>query len=1165
MRATIQAIASVVIAAAALLIPISAAGQAFQGGLRGAVRDPQGVIPGATVTMVNEETNVARETVTNASGEYSFPAVAPGAYSVRTTVSGYKSFERRGVRIATQEFVTLDIVLDIGTVQETVTVTTEAPLIETSNASTGNVIEQQTLEALPSIGRNVFILGATAPTIVRSGTALSNRMMDQSDAARLSIGGGGVRANNYLLDGFPVTDITNRPITNPSIEAVDDLKVQIHTYDVDMGRTGGGVFNTTVKSGTNAFHGAGYFQNRPTALFSQNFFLALQHVPQQDQSWHDGGGGFGGPIAKNRTFFWVSIEAFKEAVTSNGNFIFPTQAERNGDFSGLTDPAGNRIILYDPLTTRTDPATGQTIRDPFQGNMIPAPRISSVGANLLKYLPLPDLQRDNGTTNTFRQTQATPNGRQPSFKIEHHFNQAIALSAFYLSQTTQSPNANFFTDAPFAAPSQRIDRSTDVLVFNNTLILNASTVLTVRYGWNHFNDNNVLPYPFDAHTLGFNPAFANSIQVQMFPQLSFGGYGSAGYVGKSDINYKSNGVNGTLSKLAGAHSFKFGGDYRRIGVDAWSYGQSAGSFTFLGGFTQGPNPLSPARTSGNPIADVLLGYPTSGAVPVTTPINAFTHYYSGYIQDDYRVSPRVTLTYGVRLEHEDGLREENNHFTVGFDPTVVSPLNAWVSIPGRDAITGGLIFAGVNGAATQQGNPPAVKASPRAGLVLKINDNTVFRSGYGIFYAPWLYPPPGTTSYGQFGYSATTTEQQNTLVPITTIDNPFPSGFTQPSGGSLGLLTGVGGNINFVDPNKGAPRVQQYSADIQRELPGHMNVSIGYVGSRGDHLGYGGSIDTGININQLDPKVLALGSQLVQLVPNPFFGVAAAGALATQRTVQYGQLLRPFPQFLNVLENQTTAARSRYNALVLQLTKQTTGWWGGQMSYTLSRLTDNQFGEFNNYSNHNFNNQLLDNYNPEAEYGPSFLDTPHKISLAPVVQLPFGAGRAYLSQPRWLDYLVGGWSIAAVVTFQSGFPVVIDQIPNNSNLFGSGQRPNIVPGVSPLATNDIIGQLQNSGGTNNQYLNPSAWSLAPAFTFGNAPRTDAGLRTPPRNQLDLAFSKDFPTGRASKAQLRVEVINVTNRPWFAGFNTDFGTTTFGQVTTQINYARFAQIMFRFAW
>ncbi len=260
-----------------------ASAQTFQGGLRGAVKDAQGVIPGATVTLTNESTNVARDTVSNESGEYSFPAVDPGSYMIKATVQGFKTFERRGIRIATQTFVTLDIILEVGTVEETITVTADAPLIETSNASHADVLDAKTLEVLPSVGGNIFLMSVTVPTVQSSGDTHWNRMQDQSGASTLSVGGGGVRANNYLLDGFPITDLQNRSSTNPSGEMIEDVRVQVHTYDAEMGRTGGGVFNTTARSGSNQYRGSALYLTRPAALVGGGFFNEIRGLETNDQ------------------------------------------------------------------------------------------------------------------------------------------------------------------------------------------------------------------------------------------------------------------------------------------------------------------------------------------------------------------------------------------------------------------------------------------------------------------------------------------------------------------------------------------------------------------------------------------------------------------------------------------------------------------------------------------------------------------------------------------------------------------------------------------------------------------------------------------------------------------------------------------------------------------
>ena len=293
---------------------LTASAQTFTGGLRGSVNDAGGVLPGVSVTIINEGTQVSRDTTTNASGEYSFSAVPPATYTIRAALTGFKTYERKGVRIATQQFLTLDITLEVGQVQETITVTADAPLIETSNASTGGTLDRQVLEALPAPGRNAFMISVTVPTVAPTGDPQFNRQQDQTNASRISMGGGGVRANNYLLDGVPITELRGRAVLNPTIEALEEVKVQVHTYDAEMGRTGGGVFNVTAKSGTNEYHGSGFYQTRPVWGVNENFFVEKTGQSKEESGlseyllppvrrrrWADRSGGtgrFSGPRPK---------------------------------------------------------------------------------------------------------------------------------------------------------------------------------------------------------------------------------------------------------------------------------------------------------------------------------------------------------------------------------------------------------------------------------------------------------------------------------------------------------------------------------------------------------------------------------------------------------------------------------------------------------------------------------------------------------------------------------------------------------------------------------------------------------------------------------------------------------------------------------------------------
>jgi len=1133
-----------------------ASAQSFQGGLRGSVKDTQGVIPGVTITLINEANGVTRDTVSNASGEYSFPALDPSTYTVKAAVQGFRTFDRRGIRIGTQQFITLDITLEVGTVEESITVTADAPLIETSNASHGEVLDAKTIENLPSIGRNVFLMAVTVPTVQSSGDTHWNRMQDQTGASAISLGGGGVRSNNYLLDGFPVTDLANRSATNPSGEMVEDVRIQVHTYDAEMGRTGGGVLNTTAKSGANSWRGSGFFQNRPNGLIGPLFFNQIRDVENSPQFWRAAGGGFGGPVIHNKTFFWVAGEGYRDGLSQNAVMTVPTTAWRNGDFSSYLDAQGRQIPIYDPATTD---AAGN--RQPFPNNIIPQNRISPWAREYLKAIPLPSTVLANGTGNLPAQDVIDDAAQQASLKLDHHFTDNIGLSGVYLFQNSSEPNRNFFPDAPYAYPSYQLDRAINVFVLNNTYIVNSNTVATLRFGMNTFEDDNSLPYDFDPATLGFVPSFVNAMPVKKFPSVTTTGYQGTGFTGVNNRNYYTYGGNGTITKLIGGHSYKVGADYRILGIKAENFGASSGSFTFNGQFTAA-NPTVNVR---NPIADLMLGNPSSGSFAQNSPVNNFVKYYSAYFQDDWRVSDKLTLNWGVRLEKESGLAEADNKLVVGFDKDAISPLNVTIPadpIAGTPArqVTGGLIYAGQNGAKETTGNPPAIKFSPRIGLAYSMSPKTVIRGGYGLFWAPWAYGANNSV-----GYSATTNMAQPTNIPAINIVDPFPSGLIPVSGNSRGLLSGASSAISFVDPNKTAPYVHQYSIDVQRELVGNLSGSVAYIGSTGRRLTTAGNV----NINQVDPKYLPLGSALTQTVPNPFFGNPNAGTFASRATIERNQLLRPFPQFLDVSQAETNLGKSQYHAGVIQIRKRMT-WWSGSFSYTYSRLQDNQFGQGNYYTdapgllNHYAFIEGSSYFNPDAEYGRSLIDSPHKVAMTPSVQLPFGEGRRFLNESRVANAILGNWTVSAVIQMQSGFPVGVTQNTNNTNLLGAGQRPNIVPGQE-FVLGDITDRLR-ADPADDRYLNAAAFTAAPAGTFGNAPRILPGAYSPWRNSTDVAINKDIRFGGGKRATLRLEIINLFDNPWYAAMTSvAFGNNNFGKVESQGNYSRTMQITGRFSF
>jgi len=1153
---TIALVRALTFSIAVLGAGAAALAQTYQGTIRGLVRDQQGVIPGAEIVLVNESTNAARTVTTNEVGEYVFPSVLPGIYTVRASLAGFRTEERKGLRLATQQSVVEDFTLEVGGLTEQITVSGEAPLVERSTATMATSLTAKDITALPIFGRNTFYSAVSTPNVIQTGDPQFVRYQDQSNASFLSLGGGPRRGNAYLVEGVSITDFVNRPTWTPSTEALEDLRVQVKTYDADMGRAAGGVFNVTAKSGSNAWHGSALFLNKPEWSSGSLFFAKRAGSEKPPQYYYSWAGSVGGPIFKDRTFFWFSKDDYLQRSTRNNVLTVPTALERNGDFSQSRNAAGQLIVIYDPLTTRPNGAGG-FVRDPFPGNVIPADRLNPITRAMLANMPLPGVGRSfNGQATLDDGPQI-----QETLKIDQRWSGSWTTTGMYGRQHTREPGSAFWGPHGTVAGDpggSKNNRVVDFASANNIFIPDNQTTVAVRYGYNRFLDNGGYYLGFDAGSLGLSASYTSVLPFNTYPSVAVAGYGASGSTttignaGPSLATHISQTTNATVTRLAGSHSLKFGGDYRRIDAEALVYGSSAGNYTFSQGFTQGPTPTTASATAGDAIASLLLGYPASGDINVATPGNFLINYYSAYAQDDYRLSSKLTLNFGLRYEYEPGISEQNNGITVGFDRTAAFP----VQVAGLD-LKGGLMYAGVDGNPTHQAKP-LNSVAPRGGFAWSPTEKTVVRGGYGLFWAPVMMPNLSESVIGSRGYSATTTYLASTdgnLTPSGSISNPFPNGIAQPQGNALGLLTGAGGVIDFVDPDSKPGYVQQYSADYQLELPGGSVVGLGYMGSRSERLSLGGTSDATVNINQLDPQYLSLGTALQQLVPNPFFGIATFGNLSRAATISRGQLLRPFPQFDNVLMHRSNQARARYNALVTRWNKRMSHGYALDVNYTFSRLEDNQFGESNSFSNRQGN--ALGNYDLDGEFGISLLDVAHRLNVNATFELPFGEGRRWAAKGLG-DALLGGWTVTMAGRYQTGFPLNISQSSNNSGLLGSNQRPNLVPGVDVM-TSGSQEERAVSG-----WINPAAFTNAPAFTFGDVPRTNADWRGPGQRTTDLAVSKTQRVGGKS-ISLRVDVLNLFDDPLFIGPVTTFGTANFGQITNVGGFARSMQFQVRLGW
>ncbi len=1178
------------------------AAQQFTGGVRGAVRDANGVIPGVEVALVNTDTEAARSTFTNEVGEYNFTAVTPGNYTLRAVLQGFQTYIRSGLSVATQQFITIDVLMEVGTIQEQIQVTAAAPLIETSNASGGGNLDREILEALPAPGRNAYLVAVTIPTVMPVGDPQYNRQQDQTNASRISLGGGGVRANNYLLDGVPVTEMDGRAVLNTTIEALGDVKVQIHTYDAEMGRTGGGVFNATGRSGTNVFHGSAFYQTRPVWGESLPFFADQRGESKEtsgvsEKYYRLFGYGVGGPIWKNRTFFWTASEGYRSRTTRELSRTYPTANQRVGNFSGTTEN-GSPIQIWNPwcrsgVASAQCPATGPsgTLANPeFANAIIPDFALDPIAQTMLNGYPLPRAQNEDTNANQSIVGNLVDTADMWTVKAEHKFTDNWSLSGLYVYNKTDEPG----TADPSLTDSQHqemdggiwaLARRPHVLVFNNTNILNDTTVLTTRYGWTTWWDSGDRATPSRGLAdLGFSSNYVNQVHADgrgIFPDLDFDNfYGWDRADDGQDRRWNGPAAfNASLSKLVGSHTIKMGGDFRQLGVTNEAFannGALSGNFNFDADPTRGPGGVG-----GYDFASFLVGVPSEGTTSIGPgPIEVYLKYYGGFVQDDWRVNSNMTLNFGIRFEHEDGLREVNNGITQRFDTGARSPINDQIVVnPAHPAfgqtiesafgrqLTGGLVYAGIGGANEFQGDPPAVKFSPRFGMTYSLNQETVIRGGYGLFWEPWQY---GSRRFGQEGFARTTSMVQPSIekaAPSASLGDPYPGGLITATGSSLGLLQGLGGAISPIDPNFTAGYVQQYSIDMQRELPGNMAITLGYVGATGRDVGYGGTGEEQINLNQINPAGLPLtngawdASGLRSTAPNPFFGIPQAGEFASASTLSVGQLSRPFPQFANVDQFRSNKGGERqYNAFVIKLDKRTTGGFGGRFSYTFSRTSDNTWGEASTFTGTASTPQNY--YDIAAEYARAVVDSPHRIILAPIIRFPEPADDGGIK-----SMILGGWTASAIVELVSGSAATAynsSRSSANLGLLGGLQRPNF--SGSPVSTSGSdTDRVASAGQLDARFFNQAAFADPGAGVYGGVPRNIVGDRYQFRKNIDFVMAKAVQTGGGSNVQFRFEILNLTNTPKFSTAGTNINVSGYGRISDQRGFSRIWQITTRFSF
>ena len=1120
--------------------PSTLLGQSYTGTIMGTLKDTSGaVIPHANITITNEQTNRQESAMTDLEGRYVSVPLPPGQYRVEASLQGFRRAARTDLAVQVSTTLVVDFTLELGELTDQVEVRADATLLETDTSTVGKVVDNRRILELPLNTRNVYSLIFLTPGV--AGTIGNNY-----NSMSYSVNGARPTMMDTVIDGVTASFPTVNGFTGisvfPSVDAIQEFKVLGANYPAEYGRSLGSVLNVVYKSGTNEFHGSGYEFFRDSTFDANNFFAKRAGTPLGDFQRSQFGGVASGPIRRNRTFFMASYEGLREQRQAQQTTTVPTLAQRRGDFSQTLAQNGQLIRIFDPFTTRANP-TGGFIRDAFEGNVIPQNRMDPVALNVLRYFPLPNQPGDpvTGAQNYFSTGTAELNVDNYDGRIDHQLSDNQKVFGRYSYRKTYSAPAIFFPE-DIAVAEGRVNEQNLAhnFVADYSRTISNTTVMSARLGFAR------TLFIFDNQGLGFRPSslglpasIDDNVDRLMFPRFGVSGEVTLGGNDHRYNAFMSYTAAASLTKVRGDHTMKAGFEGRMLRVNVWE-ARSAGTFNFRNAETQGPNPNTSSSTAGYGFASFLLGtgQPNDVLIQNWKNVAANSFYWAGYAQDDWRLNSRLTLNLGLRYDIDVPRTERYDRMNF-FDPDARSPLADVV--PGFSNLRGGVVFVGVNGRNRYQYDWDSNNIAPRLGLSYQLNEKTVVRGGYSHIFGPSNQGAQGTV--GPFGFRTenlwvTTIDG---ITPFNTLRNPYPNGFLPSPGSSQGLLTQAGANLQAPLRDTPSPWTIQYNVNVQRELPWAMFVEIAYVGTRGYDLSR--SAEGGLTLNQLDPQYMSLGSQLNQQVANPFYGIVNNGVL-TQPTVSRAQLLRPYPQFTDIIPLYSAGAKSRYNALQITGRKRLTQGLMFEGSYTFAKAEE--IG---------MNHQ--DSYNIEASWALASYDINHRFVMSYLYELPFGRNRRFASGASPLiNAIIGGWQFNGITTLQAGTPLQITA-NNTSGIFAQRTQPNN-NGNDPRLSGPVEERL-------NKYFDTAVYSQPAAFTFGNEPIFSPMLRAHGVRNFDLSLFKAFQLGQEATLQFRIEALNAFNRVQFSAPNTSVTSSSFGVITGQANAPRQMQFGLKLLW
>jgi Carboxypeptidase regulatory-like domain/TonB dependent receptor len=1266
-----------------LLAPFSTFGQLYTGSVTGLVTDSSGAtIPDVKITLVDQGKGYSFTATTDNTGRYLLRSIPPGTYTVTAETANFEKATQGNIKVDVSQNISVDLSLKIGSTTDTVEVKASTVQLQTEDAVTGQVVNRKFVNDLPLVDRNFTNLAYLAP-----GVTETNAPGTKNAQGGINFNSNGSRnaTADVLIDGASASNFDqnsglNNVLYTPSVDSVEEFKVQQANFTAEYGFSAGALINVVTRSGTNKFHGSVYEFFRNSVMDANNWFNNKngQHIAALKRN--DFGGSVGGPIRKDKTFFFFDYEGLRERDATNAFAGVPTAAERTGDFGVLCGANGGTFDatglcsaptgqLWDPysgtfnstpepanpdvgpgalrqtfipfnnLATYQSAGNPNLVGSPFQLPARPGNLIDPVAAKLIQLFPLPTNQATDLSSlqnnNWFGSGVNPSSNNQFDIKIDQRFSERDLLSAKYSQQNASSNSFDCFnniadpcTGGPVVA-RRHIFSLTHTHTFSNTLIL------TATYGFQRGFDNqegvsgNASGAQQGLAQLGF-PSYLDH-GFGTLPAITINGYSSANQsgnntnIGTNPFSILREGqvvhyLDGTLSWVHKKHELKFGGEWRLHQINFTQPGWPSGAFSFdVTGTSQVSSDLN---SGGDGLASFLMGIgpPGNGGGGCTPCQVGFVNFvstesfqYAAFVQDNYRVTPKLTLNLGLRYELNTPRTERYNRMN-SLDPTAASPLQLMadqisqaqsLGLPSQALQTlsdlrGIEVFASPANRSNYDTDYNDIQ--PRFGFAYQTRGGFVIRGGYGIYFSSPRSSASGTGPWGFEGFDVQppwlTTLNLDHATPWNTLSNtacqfnsPFTCGVAPPPGNSLGAFNDLGfsavGPIKRVSLN--TPYEQAWSFGFQKKLPGKILLDASYVGKKGTHLYLGGFRENNIlpasAIAGLTPDQIG---NLNNPVANPFFDpnpgpcdrthfICDSNSALGQPTVSAFQLLLPFPQYTGFQGDSPPIANSIYHALQIRAEREFSNGLQFLVTYTWSKsiddasASDDSFVFLGGGTTDGSTLSVQNPYNLRAERAVSVFDIPHIFQASFVYELPIGRGRKFGDQLHpVLDAVAGGWQINGIVRINSGRPL-IPLLLNTNAIPTFGQRPILTgtlqrasgspgnftdPGTSYFSnasfdttSSDNVGVLQDTA------------TVAP-FTFGNAPRTITSVRQPGTANMDVSLFKQFALSKRNdgiRLQFRAEAFNVFNHPQFQGPDMLVGDSNFGVINSTVNNPRELQL------